>query len=150
VRRTISTKNCSGFSLVELAATLLVASAVLAGAVPMFANAYSSYKLKIGAEAIATHLYKARSRAISQNQSIRVIFSKSNGTYGIDLNNNETLDSDEATTLPSSVSFTNDAAIIYTSRGELPIGSSPPSISVGNPSGKRTVRITSRGSVSLH
>ena len=86
-----------GFTLVELIATMIILSIIMATAVPNFTLWKTNYQIRVEAERVHMDLLLARMTAIKNNNDVVVTFVSATNTYSIldDTNNNGTADSGE-------------------------------------------------------
>jgi type IV fimbrial biogenesis protein FimT len=150
-----------GFTMAELAVSIMVIFAVSAISVKPIQSALASYRLSATSEAISSTLYRARSEAVKRNANVDVLFSQATNSYGVDENGNGVLDGLEARSLPVGTQLVlpsgaaEPAAIRFTSRGEMPITTvapmlaNPPSVQVANSGSIQQVSVSLRGGVSI-
>jgi len=165
----------AGRSLIELAITFMLIGIVLGFTIPVVANSIRAYNLRNAAERLAERLAAGRALAMAKNKNTWLAVQTSNGKYGhdfgpFDVNGQPdgTPDSSDPSdptqsyyveTLPSGISasfssggvaLTNGKGIVYTSRGELPIGASQVDIVLTSGSRTTTVSVNLRGQVWVH
>ncbi|HLG13215.1 MAG TPA: hypothetical protein VJH03_01660 [Blastocatellia bacterium] len=154
-----------GASLVEASIVFLVVAIVLAFALPAASNSIRAYNLRSAGNHLAERISAVRALALAKNKNVTFSFNNTSGRYGFDFDADgvpDTIDPDEPAdgkknyyweTLPSDIAavFPNNAPIMVTfnSRGELPIGTTAQSITIGNRNTTLAVRVNLRGKVSV-
>jgi len=166
------TKGEAGRSLIELAITFMLIGIVLGFTIPVVANSIRAYNLRNAAERLSERLAAGRALAMAKNRNVTMSFNTSTRQYGYDFTPvgapDGTPDSSDPTdptqsyyveTLADgiSVSFTsggvtltNGKGIVYTSRGELPIGATQVDILLTSGSRTTTVSVNLRGQTWVH
>jgi type II secretory pathway pseudopilin PulG len=171
-RQLSSQRNEAGWSLIEMAIVFMLIGIVLGFAIPVVANSIRAYNLRNAAERLAERLAGGRALAMAKNKNVTVSVATSTGQYGYDFapagapdGTPDTSDPDDSSqsyyveTLPSGISasfaaggltLTNGKGIVYTSRGELPIGATQVDIVLTSASKTITVSVNLRGQVWAH
>ena len=87
-----------GFTLVELIATMVILTIVIATAVPNFTAWKTNYQIRAESDRVHMDLLLARMTAIKNNNDVVVTFVSASNSYSIlnDTNNNGTADTGEA------------------------------------------------------
>jgi prepilin-type N-terminal cleavage/methylation domain-containing protein len=153
----------AGFSLVEITIVVLIATVLMAFAIPMIGNAIRAYNLKSAGDHLAERIAAVRALAIAKNRNVTFSFNNGSGKYGFDFTGTEgdgvpdTTDPDateiayHTENLPSGITATfpgsNPIKVTFNSRGELPIGSTDRSIVISNGSRSLTVAVNLRGRI---
>jgi len=162
----------AGKSLVEMVIIFMIIGIVLGFTIPAVGNSIRAYTLRNAAERLAERLAAGRALAMSKNRNVTMSFAASTRQYGYDFSPvgapDGTPDSSDPSdpsqsyyveTLPSGVSgsvssggvsLTNGKGIVYTSRGELPIGATQVDIVLTSGSKTATVSVNLRGQVWVH
>lgn len=76
-------RRCAGFTMIELAATLVIMSVLVALAVPRYANSLNHYRVDSAARRIAADLALTQNRARMLSDSQSIVFSTSLNRYHI-------------------------------------------------------------------
>ena len=167
-----SARGEAGWSLVEMAVVFMLIGIVLCFTIPVVANSIRAYNLRNAAERLAERLAGGRALAMAKNKNVTVSVDTSTGQYGYDFSpagapdgTPDTSDPDDPAqsyyieTLPSGISgsvaaggvtLAHGKGIIYTSRGELPIGATQVDIVLTSASKTTTVSVNLRGQVWIH
>ena len=161
----------AGRSLIELAIVFMLIGIVLGFTIPVVANSIRAYTLRNAAERLAERLAAGRALAMAKNKNVTMSVTSA-GQYGYDFSpagapdgTPDTSDPSDPTqsyyveSLPSGVSasftsggvtLTNGKGIVYTSRGELPIGATQVDMVLTSGSRTSTVSVNLRGQVWVH
>ena len=164
--------NEAGRSLIELAIVFMLIGIVLGFTIPVVANSIRAYNLRNAAERLSERLAAGRALAMAKNRTVTMSFNTSTREYGYDFSPvgapDGTPDSSDPAdpsqsyyveTLASGISasftsggvtLTNGKGIVYTSRGELPIGATQVDIVLTSGSRTSTVSVNLRGQVWVH
>ena len=152
-----------GFSLLEVTGVVLLVALILAIALPTVATAVRAYNLKSAANHMAERLSAVRALALAKNRNVTFSFNNSTKNYGFDFTGTEgdgtpdTVDPDDPSasyyseTLPSGITATfpgnTPIKVTFSSRGELPIGSTEKAIVLSSGSKSVTVSVNLRGRI---
>ncbi|HXG93996.1 MAG TPA: hypothetical protein VNN73_16750 [Blastocatellia bacterium] len=148
-QKDIRVRGEAGLGLMEAIVATLVVIIVGSVLLQLAKQGIAAYRLSSATSSIAGMLEKARDTAKSMSINVRVIFDAKGNRFGLDRNGNSKLDSIEVEELPTGISLSEDAVVVFTKKGDLARGSEPPRINISNNHSTRIVTVSSMGSIDI-
>lgn len=141
-----------GFSVLELVAVIGIIMILSAIAIPSIVSARESYALLIATDRLSQQFSRCRQEAVRANNRVKVRVTSTSVQLDSNGDGKFTSADEDALLLGDEASVTSmspaDGVVEYTSRGEIPIGSSPTfTVRVGT--SVRLVSIDPRGAVTI-
>jgi prepilin-type N-terminal cleavage/methylation domain-containing protein len=136
--------NSSGFTLMELMATIAVASILMAIAMPNFLSTLPGLRLTDAARQVATDLQQIRMKAIAQNIPYQISFSTT--TYVLQRCNGSCANDGGNIALPQGITVTASAAPQFQPRGTAAAAAT---ITLSNGSSSKWVCVRTVGRVNI-
>lgn len=105
MKKQVRAKWMSGFSVIELMVVVVIMAVIAAASIPAFWGHIESVNLTKGSRQVEGSLKLARTRAVSTNNPVVVVFNSTDGTFFVfeDTDGDGTQDADETTAGPYEV-----------------------------------------------
>jgi Tfp pilus assembly protein FimT len=150
----------SGITVLELTVIILIIGAVAGITLPNIVTAARSYKLNMAATALAQQLNLCRQEAVKSN--LPTTLRLTGNIAEVDVNHDDAFDSADGpvrtissesniviTTTTQQNSTLGTGKVQFSSRGDIPVGDSPPVFRITYSTRYRTVTVDTRGAVTV-